>query len=133
MHMNLNKAVRGQKDYDSQSISAMIPTVSALSILYSQIFSNVYLFNKINFNINYFRMAANANSNWNGGGMGGGGGASEWVEHTTPQGRIYYYNSRTEASVWEKPESLMTPGEKHLAKCPWKSHKYDIKAPMCSI
>ena len=70
-------------------------------------------------------MAANANSNWNGGGMGGGGGgASEWVEHTTPQGRVYYYNSRTEASVWEKPESLMTPGEKHLAKCPWKSHKY---------
>ena len=106
-------------------MSAMIPTVSALSILYSQIFSNVYLFNKINFNINYFRMAANANSNWNGGGMGGGGAgaASEWVEHTTPQGRIYYYNSRTEASVWEKPESLMTPGEKHLAKCPWKSHK----------
>ena len=42
--------------------------------------------------------------------------------------RIYYYNSRTEASVWEKPESLMTPGEKHLAKCPWKSHKYDILA-----
>ena len=71
-------------------------------------------------------MAANANSNWNGGGMGGGGGTSEWVEHTTPQGRIYYYNSRTEASVWEKPESLMTAGEKHLAKCPWKSHKYDI-------
>ena len=69
-------------------------------------------------------MAANANS-WNGGGMGGApGGASEWVEHTTPQGRVYYYNSRTEASVWEKPESLMTPGEKHLAKCPWKSHKY---------
>ena len=66
-------------------------------------------------------MAANANS-WNGGGMGGA--ASEWVEHTTPQGRVYYYNSRTEASVWEKPESLMTPGEKHLAKCPWKSHKY---------
>ena len=87
---------------------------------YSQMF--IYSIKIILFII--FRMAANANSNWNGGGMGGGGAAaSEWVEHTTAQGRIYYYNSRTEASVWEKPESLMTPGEKHLAKCPWKSHK----------
>ena len=89
---------------------------------YSQMF--IYSI-KLFYYIYHFRMAANANSNWNGGGMGGGG-ASEWVEHTTPQGRIYYYNSRTEASVWEKPESLMTSGEKHLAKCPWKSHKYDI-------
>merc|ERR1712062_614609 len=32
-------------------------------------------------------------------------------------------NKRTRASTWEKPEALMTPGEKQLATCPWKSHK----------
>ena len=40
-----------------------------------------------------------------------------------PNGRIYYFNKHTQKSVWEKPESLMTAGEKHLANCPWKSHK----------
>merc|ERR1712226_515415 len=51
-------------------------------------------------------------------------GESEWVEHSAPTtGRTYYYNKRTKQSLWEKPAELMTPGEKHLAKCPWKSHK----------
>ena len=123
----MNKAVRGQKDYQCNDTYSQCLVNSVFTNIL-----NVYLFNKIILYIYHFRMAANSNSNWNGGGMGGGG-TSEWVEHTTPQGRVYYYNSRTEASVWEKPESLMTPGEKHLAKCPWKSHKYDIETPMCLI
>jgi len=50
-------------------------------------------------------------------------GESEWVEHSAPTGRTYYYNKRTKQSLWEKPAELMTQGEKHMAKCPWKSHK----------
>ena len=61
-------------------------------------------------------------SGWNGAGNPGGHmasanqvtgsvpGESEWVEHPAPTGRTYYYNKRTRASTWEKPEALMTPG-----------------------
>ena len=33
---------------------------------------------------------------------------SEWSEHKMPDGRLYYYNSKTKESVWEKPEALKT-------------------------
>ena len=36
----------------------------------------------------------------------------EWSEHKMADGRSYYYNSRTKASVWEKPDALKTPEEK---------------------
>ena len=29
---------------------------------------------------------------------------SEWSEHKNPEGKCYYYNSRTQESVWEKPQ-----------------------------
>ena len=45
------------------------------------------------------------------------------IPDKAPNGRIYYFNKMTQKSVWEKPESMMTAGEKHLANCPWKSHK----------
>merc|ERR1712228_361673 len=61
-------------------------------------------------------------NNWDGNPTGGSG-EPEWVTHSAPNGRTYYYNKRTKQSLWEKPPDLMTPGEKHLAKCPWKSHK----------
>ncbi|XP_062112262.1 pre-mRNA-processing protein 40B-like [Humulus lupulus] len=38
---------------------------------------------------------------------------SEWIEHTSPDGRKYYYNRRTKLSSWEKPIDLMTPIEVH--------------------
>ena len=57
------------------------------------------------------------------GGAVTGAGNEEWAEHKAPNGRIYYFNKLTQKSVWEKPESMMTAGEKHLASCPWKSHK----------
>jgi hypothetical protein len=36
----------------------------------------------------------------------------EWSEHKMADGRSYYYNSRTKASVWEKPDVLKTPEER---------------------
>ena len=38
-----------------------------------------------------------------GGGGGGGGGADEWTEYADDDGVPYWYNSRTQASVWECP------------------------------
>lgn len=31
---------------------------------------------------------------------------AEWSEHRNTDGRVYYYNSRTAESTWEKPASL---------------------------
>ncbi|XP_046850381.1 transcription elongation regulator 1-like [Xenia sp. Carnegie-2017] len=36
----------------------------------------------------------------------------EWSEHKMTDGRTYYYNSKTQVSVWEKPDALKTPEEK---------------------
>eukprot|EP00887_Chlorella_sp_A99_P000160 scaffold16.g160.t1 len=36
----------------------------------------------------------------------------EWTEHTAPDGRKYYYNSRTKQSAWVKPDELKTPAER---------------------
>ena len=33
--------------------------------------------------------------------------AFEWTEHTSPDGKIYYFNAKTQASVWEKPAALI--------------------------
>ncbi|KAK3002105.1 hypothetical protein RJ639_022560 [Escallonia herrerae] len=33
---------------------------------------------------------------------------SEWIEHTSRDGKRYYYNRRTRLSSWEKPLELMT-------------------------
>ncbi|KAL6062821.1 Pre-mRNA-processing protein 40A [Balamuthia mandrillaris] len=53
------------------------------------------------------------------------GGASEWTEHTTAEGRKYYYNKRTQTSVWEKPEELKTKEEREQEACPWTEHVTD--------
>ncbi|XP_034238603.1 pre-mRNA-processing factor 40 homolog A [Thrips palmi] len=47
---------------------------------------------------------------------------SDWSEHTAPDGRIYYYNSVTKNSLWEKPDELKTTTELLLSKCPWKEY-----------
>lgn len=48
-----------------------------------------------------------------------------WTEHKAPDGRIYYYNTVTKVSAWDKPEELKTPSERLLATCPWKEYKSD--------
>lgn len=35
-------------------------------------------------------------------------GNAKWSEHKSPDGRIYYYNSITKQSSWEKPDELKT-------------------------
>ena len=35
--------------------------------------------------------------------------ADKWTEHKAPDGRIYYYNSATSESRWEKPDELKKP------------------------
>ncbi|BFZ10837.1 hypothetical protein BsWGS_13876 [Bradybaena similaris] len=32
---------------------------------------------------------------------------TEWAEYNAPNGEIYYYNSRTKESVWDKPQALI--------------------------
>lgn len=34
-----------------------------------------------------------------------------WSEHKAPDGRIYYYNSISKESRWEKPDELKTSTE----------------------
>lgn len=51
----------------------------------------------------------------------------EWTEHTAPDGRKYYYNAGTKASVWQKPKAyadaeLEAQAAKAIADCPWKEH-----------
>lgn len=33
--------------------------------------------------------------------------AMEWTEYKTPEGKAYYYSSKTQQSVWEKPKALI--------------------------
>ncbi|KAL9244123.1 hypothetical protein vseg_017931 [Gypsophila vaccaria] len=46
--------------------------------------------------------------------------ATDWQEHSTPDGRRYYYNKKTKQSSWEKPLELMTPLERADASTVWK-------------
>ncbi|XP_066990586.1 pre-mRNA-processing factor 40 homolog A-like isoform X1 [Macrobrachium rosenbergii] len=46
-----------------------------------------------------------------------------WTEHKAPDGRIYFYNTVTRQSSWEKPDELKTPAELLLSQCPWKEYK----------
>lgn len=37
--------------------------------------------------------------------------ASDWSEHTTPEGKKYFYNAKTGVSTWEKPAELKSQVE----------------------
>ncbi|GAB6030459.1 hypothetical protein CHUAL_007326 [Chamberlinius hualienensis] len=50
---------------------------------------------------------------------------SDWSEHKSPDGRLYYYNNVTKQSSWEKPDELKTREELLLSQCPWKEYKSD--------
>ncbi|KAL5705076.1 hypothetical protein ACHQM5_023422 [Ranunculus cassubicifolius] len=46
--------------------------------------------------------------------------STDWIEHTSADGRRYYYNKRIRQSSWEKPLELMTPVERADATTNWK-------------
>ncbi|XVE93531.1 hypothetical protein REPUB_Repub01dG0202700 [Reevesia pubescens] len=45
---------------------------------------------------------------------------TDWIEHTSANGRRYYFNKKTRQSSWEKPLELMTPIERADASTNWK-------------
>ncbi|CAI2167816.1 14245_t:CDS:10 [Funneliformis geosporum] len=45
---------------------------------------------------------------------------SMWTEHTSPDGRKYYFNTISKQSSWDKPEELKTAEERALGSCSWK-------------
>ncbi|KAJ4716105.1 pre-mRNA-processing protein 40A-like [Melia azedarach] len=45
---------------------------------------------------------------------------TDWIEHTSADGRRYYHNKRTRQSTWDKPFELMTPIERADASTDWK-------------
>ncbi|EPY53160.1 U1 snRNP-associated protein Usp104 [Schizosaccharomyces cryophilus OY26] len=47
---------------------------------------------------------------------------SDWHEVKTEDGRVYYYDSISRRSVWEKPEELMNEFERKLSKLAWKEY-----------
>lgn len=49
-------------------------------------------------------------------------GAPSWQEARTADGKVYYYNSLTRATRWDKPTELQTPQERALATQPWKEY-----------
>ncbi|TRY93445.1 hypothetical protein DNTS_005745 [Danionella cerebrum] len=54
---------------------------------------------------------------------------SVWTEHKSLDGKIYYYNTETKQSTWEKPDELKSPAEQMLSKCQWKEYKSDTGKP----
>lgn len=46
-----------------------------------------------------------------------------WTEHKAADNRVYYYNTVTRQSAWEKPDELKSPAELLLSQCPWKEYK----------
>jgi pre-mRNA-processing factor 40 len=42
---------------------------------------------------------------------GHGAAPALWSEARNAEGRVYYFNTITKATQWEKPEDLMTPAE----------------------
>ncbi|KAI8809023.1 hypothetical protein BJ742DRAFT_805967 [Cladochytrium replicatum] len=45
-----------------------------------------------------------------------------WQSHTNADGKMYWFNTITKQSTWEKPEELKTPLEIALASLPWKEY-----------
>ncbi|XP_062390029.1 pre-mRNA-processing factor 40 homolog A isoform X2 [Sardina pilchardus] len=52
-----------------------------------------------------------------------------WTEHKSLDGKVYFYNTETKQSTWEKPDELKSPAEQMLSKCPWKEYKSDTGKP----
>ncbi|THD21003.1 Pre-mRNA-processing factor A [Fasciola hepatica] len=55
--------------------------------------------------------------------------AGGWAEHTSHDGRKYYYNTLTQQTTWEKPPELKSTRELILSSCPWKEFKSENGKP----
>ncbi|KAI9775975.1 MAG: hypothetical protein M1839_000674 [Geoglossum umbratile] len=53
---------------------------------------------------------------------GSSGPPSLWQEARNADGRVYYYNTQTKATQWNRPPELMTPAERALSNQPWKEY-----------
>ena len=42
-----------------------------------------------------------------------------WTEFKRPDGKVYYFNTATSKSQYDKPDDLKTEAEKAMKKCPW--------------
>jgi YHS domain-containing protein len=45
---------------------------------------------------------------------------TQWAIHHDPAGKLYYFNSVTNQSSWEKPEELMSALERAMGYSDWK-------------
>ncbi|VDO03804.1 unnamed protein product [Rodentolepis nana] len=52
-----------------------------------------------------------------------------WTEHTSHDGRKYYYNTLTKVTTWDKPDELKSSSEKAISDCPWKEFIADSGKP----
>jgi hypothetical protein len=50
---------------------------------------------------------------------------SLWSEHKSEVGRVYWYNSVSRVSTYEKPFCLKTHEERAVPPCPWKEYHSD--------
>lgn len=46
----------------------------------------------------------------------------EWQEARAADGRLYWHNTVSKQSVWEKPDALKSTAEKALDLTPWKQY-----------
>ena len=57
--------------------------------------------------------------------------SANWVENVTGEGEVYFYDTVSGTSSWDKPEALLTDEEKRLQSLEfvWAKHAEDVWVP----